>query len=34
MLKIQIKELCALRGIKSPVSTFIKLGISQKVAVP
>ena len=32
MIKIQIKELCALRGIKSPVSTLIKAGISQKVA--
>ena len=32
MIKLQIKELCELRGIKAPLTVLIKAGISQKVA--
>jgi len=32
MIKLQVKELCKLRGIKAPLSALIKAGISQQVA--
>ena len=32
MLKLQIKELCRLRGIKTPLAALIKIGISHHVA--
>ena len=32
MIKLQIKELCILRGIKTPLVALRKAGISQKVA--
>ena len=32
MLTLQVKDLCTLRGIKAPLATLRKAGISQKVA--
>ena len=32
MLTLQIKELCALRGIKSPLAALMKAGMGQRVA--
>lgn len=32
MITLQIKQLCTLRGIKSPLSVITKAGISQQVA--
>lgn len=32
MITLQIKELCTLRGIKSPLGAITKAGISQQIA--
>ena len=32
MLTLQIRELCALRGIKAPLAALMKAGISQQVS--